>query len=107
MEAPLSELIFTRMKLLSRPDGFMLCGKLGVDFFSFSDLLYPIMKIRLQLIIAKPHFYMISDNPNLSLGFVDCSLYPRHFSLEDECHKKRMRTTEAGAKLYFSPRTRY
>ena len=34
MEAPLSEPFFTRrMKMLSRPDGFLLYGKLGVDFF--------------------------------------------------------------------------
>ena len=34
MEVPLSELFFTRrMKMLSRPDGFMLYGKLGNDFF--------------------------------------------------------------------------
>ena len=26
------------MKLLSRPDGFMLYGKLGIDFFSTSEL---------------------------------------------------------------------
>ena len=33
MEAPLSEPFFAgRMKMLSRPDGFMLYGKLGVDF---------------------------------------------------------------------------
>ena len=32
-EAPLSEPFFTRrMKMLSRPDGFMLYGKLGVEF---------------------------------------------------------------------------
>ena len=37
MEAPLSESFFTRrMKMLSRPDGFMLYGKLGVDIFSTS-----------------------------------------------------------------------
>ena len=40
MEAPLSEpFVTTRMKMLSRPDGFMLYGKLGVDFFSTSELL--------------------------------------------------------------------
>ena len=39
---PLPDHFFTsRMKLLSRPDGFMLYGSLGIDFFSFSDLLYP------------------------------------------------------------------
>ena len=68
MEAPLSEPFFTRrMKMLSRRDGFMLYGKLGVDFFSTSELLYPKMKKRLRLIRARPNFYMISDNPNISL----------------------------------------
>ena len=56
-----------RMKLLSRPDGFMLYGKLGIYFFSTSELPYPNMKIRLRLIRARPNFYMISDNPNVSL----------------------------------------
>ena len=51
MEALLSEPFFTsRMKMLSRPDGFMLYGKLGVDFFSTSELLYPNTKVRLRLI---------------------------------------------------------
>ena len=41
---PLPDPFFTRrMKLLSRPDGFMLYGKLGIDFFSTSELLYPNM----------------------------------------------------------------
>ena len=48
LEAPLSELFFTkRMEMLNRPDGFMLYGKLGVGFFSTSELLYPNMEIRL------------------------------------------------------------
>ena len=90
-EAPLSEPFFTRrMKMLSRPDGFMLYGELGVDFFSTSELLYPNMKIRLRLIRARPNFYMISDNPNVSLGIVDCSLYTRPIALKDDYHKKRM-----------------
>ena len=33
---------------------------------------------------------MISDNPNASLGNVDCSLYTRHFALKYDYHKKRM-----------------
>ena len=77
-----------RMKLLSRPDGFMLYGKLGIDFFSTSELPYPNMKIRLQLIRARPNFYMISDNPNVSLGIVDCSLYTRRIALKNDYHKK-------------------
>ena len=56
MEVPLSEPFFTRrMKMLSRPDGFMLYGELGVEFFSTSELLYPNMKIRLRLIRARPN----------------------------------------------------
>ena len=79
-----------RMKLLRRPDGFMLYGKLEVDFFSTSELLYPNMKNRLRLIRARPNFYMISDNPNVSLGIVDCSLHNRRIALNDDYHKKRM-----------------
>ena len=91
MEAPLSEPFFTRrMKFLSRPDGFMLCGKLGVDFFSTSELLFPKIKIGLRLIRAGPNFYMISDNPNIRLAIDDCSLYTRRIALRDDYHKKRM-----------------
>ena len=91
LEAPLSEPFFTgRMKMLSRPDGFMLYGKSGVDFFSTSELLYPNLKIRLRLIRARPNFYMISDNPIVSLGIVDCSLYTRRIALKDDYSKKRM-----------------
>ena len=68
----------------------MLYGKLGIDFFSTSELLYPNMKIRLRLIRARPNFYMISDNPKVSLGIVDCSLYTRRIALKDDYHKKRM-----------------
>ena len=88
---PLPDPFFTRrMKLLSRPDGFMLYGKLGIDFFSTSELLYPNMKLRLRLIRARPNFYLISDNPNVSLGIVDCSLYTRRIALKDDYHKNGM-----------------
>ena len=88
---PLPGPFFTRrLKLLSRPDGFMLYGKLVIDFFSTFELLYPNMKIRLRLIGAGPIIYMISDNPNVSLGTVDCSLYTRRIALKDAYHKKRM-----------------
>ena len=33
---------------------------------------------------------MISDNPNVSLGIVDCSLYTRNIALKDDYHKKQM-----------------
>ena len=48
MEALFCEPFSTRrLKMLSRPDGFMLYSKLGVDFFATSELLYPNMNIRL------------------------------------------------------------
>ena len=33
---------------------------------------------------------MISENPNVSLGIVDCSLYTRRVKLKEHYHKKRM-----------------
>ena len=32
---------------------------------------------------------MINDNPNVSLGIVDCSVYNRSIALKDDYHKKR------------------
>ena len=79
---PLPGPFFTRrVKLLNRPDGFMLYGKLGTDLFSTSELLYPNMKIKRRLIRARPNFYQIRDNPNVSLRIVDCSLYTRRIAL--------------------------
>ena len=76
------------MKLLSIPDGFVLYGKLGVGFFSTSELLSPKMKNKLRLIRAKPIFYIISENPNVSLGIVDCALYTPGFVPKDDYQKK-------------------
>ena len=69
--------------MLSRSKGFMLYGKLGVDFLSTSEMLYPDMKNRLQLTRATSIFYMISDNPNVSRGIVDCSLHTRRIALKE------------------------
>ena len=33
---------------------------------------------------------MISENPNVSLGIVDCSLYTRRVMLKEDYHKKKM-----------------
>ena len=60
-----------RMKFYSRTDGFMLYGKLGIDFHTASELLYLNMKVRIRLIRVRSNFYMISENPNVSLGIVD------------------------------------
>ena len=78
------------MKMRSRPDDFLLYGNLGVDFSSTSELPYPKMKIRPRLIRDRPFFQMISDNPNVSLGSVVCSLYTRRIPLEGDYQQKRM-----------------
>ena len=93
MDAPFSEPFLTRrMKMLSTLGGFELYGKLGFDFSSTSELIYPNMKIRLRLIRARPNFDMISDNPNISLGIVCCSFYNRRDALKDDYYKKPMYT---------------
>ena len=79
-----------RMTMLVRGDGFTIHGKLGVDFFKNSEILYPNMKVRTRLIRARPNFYKISDNPNIVLGIVDCSLYTRQFGLKEDYYKRRM-----------------
>ena len=66
----------------------MFHGTLGVDSFSTFELPYPNMKIRLRLIKARPIFYMISDNSNVNVGIVDCSLYTRRIGLKDDKNKK-------------------
>ena len=78
-----------KMKLYSRPDAFMLYGKLGIDFLTILELVYPNMKVRIRLIRTRPDFYMISEKPNVSLGIVDCSLYTWRVMLKEDHHKKR------------------
>ena len=75
---------------LSRPNGFSLYGKLGVEFFSTYDLLCLNMKISVQIIRARPNFHLITDNPIFSLGIVDCSLHTRRIAIKEDYHKKRM-----------------
>ena len=59
---PLPDPFFTkRVKLLNRPEGFMLYGKLGIDFLSTSELFYPNMKIRLRLVTARPNFCIFTE----------------------------------------------
>ena len=67
----------------------MLYGKLGIDFLTTPELLYPNMKVRIRLNRARPNFYLISENPNVSLGIVDCSLYTRRVMLKEDHHRKR------------------
>ena len=86
-----------RIKLYSRPDGFMLYTKLGIDFFTTSEILNPNLKIRIRLIKTRPNFYMISENPNVSLGVVDSPFCTRREILEKDYHKERF------AQLAYAP----
>ena len=91
MEVLLSETSSTRRtKMLSTPDGFLLYAKLGVNFFSASEFLNPSIKNRLRLNRAIPIFYKINENPKVSFGIVDCSLYTRRIALKDDYHMKIM-----------------
>ena len=76
--------------MLSRPGGFMLYARLGVNFFSASEFPNPSRKVKLRLNRARLKFYKINDNPNVSFGLVDCSLYTRCIALKDDYHKKKM-----------------
>ena len=71
MEAPLSELFFTKiMKMLTRHNGLLSYGRLRDDFFSISDLLNPEMKIRLRLIRVRPSSTRLATTPTLVLEFL-------------------------------------
>ena len=75
MHVTLSEHSFTRrMKMLSTPNCFMLCVKMDNNFFFTSEVPYAELKVKLQLIRARPNFCKIEDNPYISLGNADCLL---------------------------------
>ena len=86
----LNPLIIKRTKIFGTPDGFMLYGKLGVVFITNSEWLYSKMKLGLRQIRDRRTFNMISDNPNVSPGIFDCSLYTRRKTPNDDYRKKRM-----------------
>ena len=99
MEALFYETSTTRrMKMLSRPGGFMLYGKLWLDFFSTSEVLYPNRKHSLSLIKSRPHFNMVSANANVSPGNVGCSFYTRCVAHKNDYLIKRKDT------LAYTPR---
>ena len=74
--------------MLSRPDGFMLCGRLGVNFFSTAEFLYWNVKFNLQLFKARPCFHKIRDNPNNGLGIVGFSLFTCGIALKEDYQEK-------------------
>ena len=56
-------------------------------YWEVTDLRY--MEKWVLILRAGPNFYMVSDNPNVSLGIVDCKLYTRCIGLKGDYHKKR------------------
>ena len=90
MAAPSSEPSFTRrMEWMSRHDGFVLHDKLGFDCFSTSEMQYPSLKVKLELIRARTKFYLITDNQNIILRIFEYLPYTPRVALTDYYHKKR------------------
>ena len=90
---PLRESISTRRMKLLKINSTVSCCMVnwGLIFLNFwTTPLYPNLKTFLRLRRTRPIFYMISENPNVSLGIVDFSLYTRRTALKDDYHKKRM-----------------
>ena len=44
--------------------------------------------------VRRPSCYKLSENPEDSLSFVDCSLYTRRVMLGKDCHKNRIAQLE-------------
>ena len=66
---------------------FLLYGRLAIDLFTCEKLLLPNTKARIKLIRARPIFYMLSDNPNVSLKTIDCSLFTRRILVAEPNHQ--------------------
>ena len=50
-------------------------------------LFVPKTKIQIELIGARPNFYMLSENPNVSLKIVDCLLFTRRMLVAEPNHQ--------------------
>ena len=66
---------------------FSLYGRLAIDLSTCDKLLLPNIKVRIKLIRARPNFYMLSDNPNVSLKIVDCPLFTRRILFHEPNHQ--------------------
>ena len=77
------------MKVISRPDGIMLYGKMGVDFSVTFELLSPILKVTIGLIRATSIFQKITYNSIVSLDFLIAVvfLHNRRIALKDDYQK--------------------
>ena len=66
---------------------FSLYRRLAIDLPTCEKFLLPNNKVRVKLIRARPNFYMLSDNPNVSLKIVDCSLFTRIILVAEPNHQ--------------------
>ena len=66
---------------------FSLYERLAIDLFTCKKLMLPNTKVRIKLIRARPNFYVLSDNPNISLKIVDCSLFTRKILIAEPNHQ--------------------
>ena len=65
---------------------FSLYGRLVIDLFTCEKILLPKTIVRNKLIQATPNLFtcsLITDNPNVSLKIVDCSLFTRRILLAE------------------------
>ena len=66
---------------------FSLYGRLAIDLFTCEKLLLPNTKVRIKLVRARPNYYMLSDNPNVSPKIVDCLLFTRSILVAEPNHQ--------------------
>ena len=66
---------------------FSLYERLVIDLFTCKKLLLPNTKVRIKLLPARPIFYMLSDNPNVSLKIVNFSLFTRRILVAEPNHQ--------------------
>ena len=66
---------------------FSLYGRLPIDLCFCEKLFVPKTKIQIELIGARPNFYMLSENPNVSLKIVDCLLFTRRMLVAEPNHQ--------------------
>ena len=68
-------------------NNFSLCGRLAIDLVAMKFFLPPNDAVRIEPNRARPNFYKMSDNPNVSLKIVDCSLYTRSLLIAEPNHQ--------------------
>ena len=76
-----------RANSLGSEISFSLYGRIAIDLFTCEKLLPTKTKVRIKLIRARPNFYMLSDNPSVSLKIVDCSLFTRRILVAEPNHQ--------------------